>query len=317
MALLLPPLRALGLAVACRRASGAIVDAGIDSGVAIGALALLAAVHILAVQLAAQRLPGPIAAGTVATPVTLAAYVTGVLALVASILGKEKPIPDWNPALVGSALLVILIVLAIATTLLSLRNTTVARATESVGRRRIRQAKRSGHRVGRLHRAAVDTHEFLSAEPSVRQFTSPQENVHRVKVLSPATGFARLDVGRLKQAVSARPWRVGDIRLDLLVVSGVHVTTDQEVASVVPSAGSDVQERDIAAVERAFSALKERSLESCARALREHVLAAATARARRGPRRRWPGAASVAGPPRRAPGCRQRSSGVAPTRSCR
>ena len=195
---------------------------------------------------------------------TVAAYVTGVLMLIASILGKEKPSPDWNPALVGSGLLVIVIVLAIATTLLSLRNTTVAPATESLGRRRIRQAKRSGHRVGRLHRAAVDTHELLSAEPSIRQFTSPQENVHRVKVLSPATGFACLDPGRLKQAVSARRWRVGDIRLDLLVVSGVQVSTGREVASVVPAAGSDVQERDIVAVERAFSVRKERSLERCA-----------------------------------------------------
>jgi hypothetical protein len=119
-AVALPPLAALLLAFLCSEATGGIVTAGTEPGVAIGALALLAAVHVLGVQLAAQRLPGPIALVTVATPLTLSAYVTGLLTLVASLIGKENPSPDWNPALVASGLLVVLIVLAISTTLLSL-----------------------------------------------------------------------------------------------------------------------------------------------------------------------------------------------------
>ena len=262
-AVVLPPLAAALLAILSKRATGGIVAAGTEPGVAIGALALLAAVHVLGVQLAAQRLPGPIASATVATPLTLSAYITGLLALAASLLGKEKPGPDWNPALVASGLLVILIVLAITTTLLSLRGTTIAPAAESVGRRRIRQARRSGTRIGRLHHVSAEVHELLGTEASLRQFTSPQENTHRIRVLAPATGFMRVDPGRIKEAVATSRWRSGDLRLDLLVISGVQVITGQEIASIVPSAGSDIRDGEIAGVERAFTVRKERALERC------------------------------------------------------
>jgi hypothetical protein len=262
-AVVLPALAALLLAILSKRATGGIVAAGTEPGVAIGALALLAAVHVLGVQLAAQRLPGPIASATVATPLTLSAYVTGLLVLIASLLGKEKPSPDWNPALVASGLLVILIVLAITTTLLSLRGTTIAPAAESVGRRRIRQARRSGTRIGRLHRASSEVHELLGTEASLRQFISPQENTHRIRVLAPATGFMRVDAGRVKEAVATSRWHSGDLRLDLLVISGVRVNTGQEIASIVPSAGSDVHDNEIAGVEQALSVRKERALERC------------------------------------------------------
>jgi hypothetical protein len=262
-AVLLPPLAAVLLAILSKRAAGDIVAAGTEPGVAIGALALLAAVHVLGVQLAAQRLPGPIALATVATPLTLSAYVTGLLALIASLLGKEKPSPDWNPALVASGLLVILVVLAITTTLVSLRGTTIAPAAESVGRRRLRQARRSGTRIGRLHRASAQVHLLLGTEASLRQFTSPQENTHRIRVLARATGFMRVDADRVKEAVATTRWRNGDLRLDLLVISGVRVNTGQEIASIVPSAGSDVHDTEITDVEQALSVQKERALERC------------------------------------------------------
>ncbi|MGA9286409.1 MAG: hypothetical protein WBV85_13315 [Solirubrobacteraceae bacterium] len=262
-AITLPPLAALLLALLSRKATGAIVTAGTEPGVAIGALALLAAVHVLGVQLAAQRLPGPIASATVATPLTLSAYVTGLLTLIASLIGKENPSPDWNPALVASGLLVILIVLAISTTLLSLRGTTIAPAVESVGRRRIRQARRSGARIGRLHRASVEVRGLLDTQPSIRQFTTAQENAHRIRVLAQTTGFMRVDAPRIKEAVASPPWRNGDLRLDLLVISGVRVDTDQEIASIVPSNGSEVHESEIAGVERAFTVRPETALERC------------------------------------------------------
>jgi hypothetical protein len=262
-AVTLPGVAAVLLAILSKRATGGIAAAGTEPGVAIGALALLAAVHVLGVQLAAQRLPGPIASATVATPLTLSAYVTGVLALIASLLGKEKPSPSWNPALAASGLLVILVVLAITTTLLSLRGTTIAPAAESVGRRRLRQARRSGTRIGRLHRASAEVHQLLGTEASLRQFTSPQENTHRIRILAPATGFMRVDADRVKEAIATSRWRNGDLRLDLLVISGVQVNTAQEIASIVPSAGSDVHDTEIMDVERALSVQKERALERC------------------------------------------------------
>jgi hypothetical protein len=104
---------------------------------------------------------------------------------------------------------------------------------------------------------------LLASQPSIRQFTTPQENAHRIRVVARTTGFMRVDASRVSQAVTSPRWRNGDLRLDLLVISGVRVETAQEVASIVPSAGSKVHESEIAAVESAFTVRTETALERC------------------------------------------------------
>jgi hypothetical protein len=262
-AAVLPALAAAALALVCRHATGSITTAGIEPGVAVGALALLAAVNILSVQLAAQRLPGPIAAGSVAPPLTVGAYVSAILMLACSILGEESPAPSWKPALVAGGLLVIVVLLAIASTVVSLRATTVAAAAETVGRRSAGLARRSGRRVGRLHRCAVETQQLLGRTPSIRQFNSPPETTHRAMIRARGSGYARVDASRLERAVSGARWRAGDIRLDLVVKSGVAVEKDQELASIVPAAGSDVHETEISEVHAALSSRVERGIERC------------------------------------------------------
>lgn len=258
-----PALGAAALALLFRHAPGAIATAGIEPGVAVGALALLAAVNVLSVQLAAQRLPGPVALGSVAPPLTVAAYASAILMLVCSILGEESPPPSWNPALVAGGLLVIVVLLAIGSTVVSLRATTLAAAAETVGRRSAGIARRSGRRVGRLHRCAVQTQQLLGRTPSVRQFNSPPETTHRAMIRARSSGYARVDAARLERAVSGARWRGGDIRLDLVVRSGVAVEKDQELASIVPAAGSDVHEAEISEVETALSSRAERGIERC------------------------------------------------------
>jgi hypothetical protein len=262
-ATVLPALAAAALALVCRHATGAITTAGIEPGVAVGALALLAAVNVLSVQLAAQRLPGPIAAGSVAPPLTVGAYVSAILMLACSILGEESPPPSWNPALVAGGLLVIVVLLAIASTVVSLRATTLAAAAETVGRRSAGLARRSGRRVGRLHRCAAQTQLLLGRTPSIRQFNSPPETTHRAMIRARSSGYARVDASRLERAVSGARWREGDIRLDLVVRSGVAVEKDQELASIVPAAGSDVHEAEISGVQAALSSRVERGIERC------------------------------------------------------
>jgi hypothetical protein len=128
----------------------------------------------------------------------------------------------------------------------------------------MRQARRSGTRIGRLHRASVEVHRLLASQPSIRQFTTPQENAHhRIRVIARSTGFMRVDASRVNEAVKSQRWRNGDLRLDLLVISGVRVETAQEIASIVPSAGSKVHESEIAAVESAFTVRTETALERC------------------------------------------------------
>ena len=242
-------------------ASKNLASISIDPGVAIGAIAALVAVQVLSVQLAAQRLPGPLAAVTVTTPLTLSAYVTGLFLLVSSIVGTEQPEPSWKPSLVAGGLLVILVVLVAANTMLTLRTTSAAAASETAGRTRVGQARRTGRRAGRLHRAAGEMQRVIDAHPSLRRFTSAQEAAHRYRVEAPSTGYLHVDPRRLREVAQLPQLVNGDLRLDVLVAPGVAVTAGQEVASLVPAGGASLDETVLVAAGRPFKIRSERRLE--------------------------------------------------------
>src|SRR5207244_3931709 len=102
------------------------------------------------------RLPGPIAAATAIPPLTLGGYLTGMAMLVCSLLGREKPVPSWNPAFTASILLIVFVLVIIVAVSTSLRATGLAPASEAAGWRYVRRARRTGRRAGRLHRNARD-----------------------------------------------------------------------------------------------------------------------------------------------------------------
>jgi hypothetical protein len=249
------------LALLSKNASKTLASAGIGPGVAIGALALLAAVHILSVQLAAQRLPGPIALASTVTPPTLAAYATGVFMLATSIIGQEHPTPSWKPSLVASGLLVVFVLLVGSVTFLSLRSTGAAASSEVVGRRTIGKARRTGRRAGKLHRAAAELQLVVDGNPMLRRFTSALESAQRFPVKAASSGYLRIDIARLRTSVQRPGFANGDLRLDVLVPPGVAVTSGQEIASLVPVAGAHLDEDDLRAVERPFAVSDERRLE--------------------------------------------------------
>lgn len=259
--LLMPPIVAAVLALLARHASTTLASAGIGPAVVIGALAVLAAVHVLSVQLAAQRLPGPIAAATVAPPIVVSAYITAVLMLVMSILGEEDPPPSWAPSLVASGLLVVFVGLVVGATMLSLRTTGAAAASEAVGRRRTAQARRTGARAGDLHRTAGRMQQVVDAYPSLRRFPSPRSATHRYPIKAASSGYLDIDLRGL-QRLAERPRLVaGDVHIDLLVAPGVPVTPGQEIASAIPVGATTLEGGDLRAAERTFKVRSERKLE--------------------------------------------------------
>ncbi len=260
-AAVVPAVIAVALAHFAKHANPTLIQAGIDPGVAIGALAVLATVHVLSVQLAAQRLPGPVALATVLAPAALAAYLTVVLMLVAAILGQRSPSLSWHPSLVASGLLVFAVGLIIATTISSMRATGAATACERVGTRKLRQARRTGKRVGRLAASAARVQRIVDTNGSLRMFSSPDEAVERFAIRAPAAGYLHVDSERLEDLATRPEWREGRLRLDVLVLPGAPVTPAQELASVVPSAGARLDEDEIRAAERIFKIGRERRVE--------------------------------------------------------
>jgi len=257
----LPTVVAVGLAFAARHVSSGLAGAGVGPGVAVGALAVVATVHVLSVQLAAQRLPGPIAIGAALRPAAIAAYVTVGLILVASILGQEHAPPAWHPALVATGLLLVLIVLVVGLTSSSLRATTIAEASDRIARRRLRQARRTGRRAGRLHHAAVEMRAVADRFGCLRIFMAPEEATVRYPIRADEVGFVHVDSQRLEQTARRPMWQDGRVRLDLVLLPGAPVAPGEEMGSLVPSVAVALTNEEILVAESIFAVSVERDLE--------------------------------------------------------
>jgi hypothetical protein len=228
---------------------------------AIGALAVLAAVHILAVQLAAQRLPGPIASAALLPSLAAASYMTGFLMLLVALLGQATPVPSWHPSLVAAGLLLLFVVLVFSMTISSLRTTSTASASEAVCRQRRRQARRAGRRFAEFQRRAIRVQELADKGDYLRVFPSPQETARRYAIRARASGLVQINPRLLAEGRSKGLWGGEDARIDVVVLPGLAVATGRELASVVPLGDASLAENAIRTAERAVSVRQEREVE--------------------------------------------------------
>lgn len=259
--LVVPIAAAAIAALVVQHLTGGLTSVGVGPGVVVGALAVLAAVHILTVQLAAQRLPGPIAAAVILPRYAPTAYATGIVMLVISIIGEEAPAPHWYPALVASLLLVLFSLLVFAMAFSSLRTTSASDASVSVAIKRRGQARRTGRRMQSLHARALAAIHLVETTDYVRQYPSPEEAVERYAVRARTSGFADVDVRALKEGTATEEWQRGSVWLDVIVMPGVPVTRGRELASIVTAAGVNVPKSTVVHVDGAFKVREERSLE--------------------------------------------------------
>jgi hypothetical protein len=259
---IVPPIAAIAAAwFAAREVHGSLSTVGIDPTVAIGALALLAAVHVLSVQLAAQRLPGAIAAATAIPPLTLGGYLTGLAMLVCALLGHEQHPASWNPGFMATVLLIVFVFVIIFAVSTSLRATGLAPASAAAGWRYIGRARRTGRKAGRLHRNARDLQELIDNHGSLRRFTSPQETGERYPVLTSSSGFLWCDIPRLRKLVSRPALLNGENRLDITASPGVPLSTGEEVAALIPLGSAALDRHALRDADQAFEVRTERSLE--------------------------------------------------------
>jgi hypothetical protein len=260
-AIAIPVAAMAGAWFAAHEVRGSLASAGIDPTVAVGALALLAAVHVLSVQLAAQRLPSPIAAATAISPLMLGGYLTGLAMLICSLLGREKPVPSWNPAFAAAVLLIAFVLVIIVAVSTSLKATGLAPASEATGWRYVRRARRTGLQAGRLHRNARDFQQLIDNHGSLRRFTSPQETGTRYPIRAQSTGFLWADLRRLRKLANRTALISGDNRLDLTTTPGVPVYTGDEVAALVPLGQAALDPGVVSQAQSVFKVRTERGLE--------------------------------------------------------
>ena len=213
----------------------------VDLGAAIGALAALIAIHVVAAELAADRLPGLVARNTTSSPAIISGYGAALaLATVAATQG-DNPAPAWTWA---TAILLVAFVLVVGGSIVQLlARIDSARAAEDFRRSQEPSVRRAGREVGRVLRDAKACKEVLESRTYVTLRSSPAKTERRVVVVASARGS--LFVNAPKSEPGVRWYVKSDI--------GAVANEGDEVIALVPDPSATVNEQQISQARRSIA----------------------------------------------------------------
>jgi hypothetical protein len=255
------PVLAAVLAEVAVRLHGRATTTSVDSAVAVGLLAVLAAVHILSVQLAISRRPAVIARATVVTPLIAATYSCCLsMVLVATLFADLMPPPSWHPGAVAAGLLVVTSFLIVWVAVRTVRDTGTVGA-ETVLRRSLGLAVVSGHQLGELQGQAAELEMAVERHAFLRSYTSVDQSSRRQPLCAKEAGYLSIDFGRLSGLAERPSFRDGRLRLEVVNKPGSALAGGIEYASLVPVPQASLVTDDYRAASRAFAIVRHRELE--------------------------------------------------------
>lgn len=255
------PALAVALGFALSALEGRLTAVTIDPSVAVGALAVLAAVHVLAVQLAATSSPGVVATSVVAPPLIVTGYGLGITMLVLTLLARANPTPAWHPATAAAILLVVVMASVVAGTVSALGATGQARAAEAAARRGRALATRSGRTFDRMRQQGVALDAAVGNTPYLRSHMSPDETAPRQALKAERAGYLAVHVVRLERLAEQRAWRDGELHLDVFTRPGRELSRGEEYAAIVPASRAAVSGAEFQRASAAFSVERHEDLE--------------------------------------------------------
>lgn len=250
-ALMVGPVFGVCLVLAGPHVHGRLTTIKAEPTVAIGALAVLAAVHVLSVQLAVGNLPRSIARSVLTPPLIMVAYGLGLALLAVSLLGGLEPPPSWHAGAAGGILLIVFVVVVAIAIVDTLRNVSAAAASATAARRSRPRAIQSGEDMARLSkqeqalRAVVDRRDYL------RMQMSTDEGSRRQALRASRTGILEIDAHKLDALHARDVWREGDLRLDLMNIPGAQVVSGHEYACIVPARRAKLTADDLELIMKA------------------------------------------------------------------
>ena len=219
---------------------------------AIAIVALLLAVHVVAAQLAADRLPSPLAAGASQSQAIKIGYACAVAVVILTALVPSNG--DTNrqvsAALTVAGSLFILAVIVAAYVLVRATDSVVAAQTFARARRG--RYRKSGHRLGELQKRSIEFRVACETLPFVRFEPFPSRTERRGEVRAQTSGYLDADVKGVRKLAARQPW--GDGRLSLRVTGVVATRVDRgsAIAAVVPDLDSAVDLADLKRVHHIF-----------------------------------------------------------------
>lgn len=210
----------------------------VNPGVALGALALLLATHVVSAQLAAERLPGSLARFSSQPRGVVAGYSTG-FAMVAASLVSVRASHDELWLQIATVELAAFALSLLATLVALVRRTDPTTAAVGFARDQKHRFQSSGERMGSIQGASVEAQKVIESLPWARRGGSDPLNQRREPLRAARQGFTEIRISRLRALGEAEPWRRRDLVLHVGGALGTLVHRDQELGSILP--GREVQ----------------------------------------------------------------------------
>lgn len=235
------PAAGAGLALAVNAIHHVHLHVTLSSGTIVAVAAVLIAIHVVASELAAERLPGMVARAT-SVPLPLWAGYGSVIALYGlAIWQPDRHAEHTRQVLAIGVIGALALSFALSLwRLLSRTDNTVAARVFASGE--VRRAVRSGRAVGRMNAAVLQARSATAALMWVRPEMTAPLSVRRGRILSTAEGYLVLRL-RVLRRLDRGHWWHGGSRLWLTAVLGTLVHQGDEVGSLVPNADEVLSER--------------------------------------------------------------------------
>jgi hypothetical protein len=237
----------------------------LSSGAIVAVAAVLVAIHVVASELAADRLPGLVARAT-SVPLPLWAGYGCVTALYGlAVWHADQHAEHTREVLAVGVIGALAVCIALSLQrLLSRTDNTVAARIFATGE--ARRAARSGQAVGRMNAAVLTARSDAAALMWVRPEMTAPLSVHRAPILSAGEGYLVLRPRMLRKLGRQNWWHRG-ARLWLTEVLGTLVHEGDEIASIVPGPDELLTERTLREAHKLFTVRQLSSAERTGEAI--------------------------------------------------
>lgn len=238
----------------------------VDAGVALGALALLVATHVVSAQLSAERLPGSLARFSSQPWSVEAGYSAGLVMVASALLAQTFRYNDlWRQTATACLLLFTTCLIVMLITLV--RRTDSTTAVIGFARDQRDRFRASGAKMGSIQATAQAGEERLNSLPWARYGGSEPLSERREPIRATANGFTAVKSAALKRLSERSLWQERELTLHVGGGLGTLVHRGKEIAAITPGRSIALPREELKLAKDAFQVQSETSVEECAESL--------------------------------------------------
>jgi len=234
-------------------------------GEVVAALAVIAAIHVVSTQLAADRLDGVIARKSTSSIWIIWSYSLAIAVGATDFIsshGRVTTAIGWLTTVAGAAFLLSVALAARAL----VRQSEPAYAALVFARSQRLRHQWTGRRLGKLRAKAITVRETLASMQTLILVAHPIYVERRKRVLASRRGFHLVHLRRIRRLRRRKSWAEGHLWLHVLGTVGTIVDPGEEIGAVIPDETTALIEGDFRRARRAFHQHSAKAVEEAAEA---------------------------------------------------